>query len=79
MIPPPRPSKTLGPGSVFPGDIWTLIAMPFVGVISFPVLVGEEITPEDDDEGNELEGAGGGGMFEPRGLIDATGGQGSCC
>lgn len=79
MIPPPRPSNTLGPGNVLPGGTWTPMAIPFAGGVSFPGLGGGGMTTEDD--GNALGGAaGGGGIVGPsEGLIDAAGGQGSCC
>jgi hypothetical protein len=55
------------------------MAIPFTGGVSFPGLGGGGMTTEDD--GNTFGGAaGGGGIVGPsEGLIDAAGGQGSCC
>ena len=78
IIPPPRPSKTLGPGREPPGGRWTLIAMAFAGCSSLPGFGGAGIT-DDDDEGSELGGAAFGCIVEPReGLIEAAGDHGNC-
>jgi len=88
MKPPPRPSKTLGPGSVPPAGILTPnpTATPFGGGISCPGLGGGGIATGPipvavevtDDDGVDVAGGGGGIVGPSEGFIDAGGGHGIC-